>query len=138
MRVGGSTPPDNARLTTSKTQVLRGDAFTSTERQFHIEVFNILRGRYADCVARRGRGLSACIQLNATLAGLLTDVDEPLVRALTQTTAAPAELYQAPEEVRLPSQIADKLRLTRPIARHARDCSCTQLTHPVVEMKPTY
>jgi len=40
-----------------------------------------------------------CAILNVTLAGLLTDVDEPLARALAQTTAAPAELRQACEEV---------------------------------------
>lgn len=53
--------------------------------------------------------------LNATLTGLLTDVDEPLVWALTQTTAAPAELCQVLEEVRLPSRLADRLHLRRPM-----------------------
>ena len=40
-----------------------------------------------------------CAILNATLAGLLTDVDDPLARALAQTPAAPDELRQACEEV---------------------------------------
>ncbi|UWG49323.1 hypothetical protein AArcCO_4148 (plasmid) [Halalkaliarchaeum sp. AArc-CO] len=46
VRVGGSTPPDSTRRTTPKTRVLRGAAFPSSKRPLHIEVFNILRGRY--------------------------------------------------------------------------------------------
>jgi hypothetical protein len=41
VRVGGSTPPDNSRLTTPKARVVRGVAFLRNCRQLlRIEVFN--------------------------------------------------------------------------------------------------
>ena len=40
VRVGGSTPPDNSRRTTSKTWVLRGVAFPNCLSQRWIKIFN--------------------------------------------------------------------------------------------------
>ena len=52
VRVGGSTSPDNSRLTTPKTRVLRGVAFPRNCRQLlRIKVFNPRR----NCIRYLGR-----------------------------------------------------------------------------------
>ena len=56
VRVGGSTPPDNTRLTTPKTWVLRGVAFPNHLSQRWIKIFNPSLW-VSDCTNCTNRGL---------------------------------------------------------------------------------
>jgi len=61
VRVGGSTPPDNSRLTTPEARMLRGVAFLRNCRQLlRIEVFNPRR----NCTRRYG-GVATKLSVSA-------------------------------------------------------------------------
>ncbi len=56
VRVGGSTPPDNTRRTTSKARILRGVAFPRNCAQLlRVKVFNPRRNRMRTSADRRKR-----------------------------------------------------------------------------------
>ena len=65
VRVGGSTPPDNTRLTTPKTRVLRGVAFPNWLSQRWIKVFNpsLWVSDCTDCTTRGLVNLSTAFTL---------------------------------------------------------------------------